>query len=180
MSERVRNDDNLSCEVRVEEYLDIKAMIDEFGDAAYPAVRKYYFSCGYESGYDLLLAMIKERVISREGILQDPPGKLLLLLEQFFTRRGGNQPIFERNGDTVYFKTENNVYCPSPVAQRQTGVQHCDVCAIHKRAFMEGVAKVLEEFVPGIEIQYTNVSSRTIDPQADCVEAFHVVSPWQR
>jgi len=178
MNERVRKDDNLSCEVRVEEYLDIKAMIDEFGDAAYPAVRKYYFSCGYESGYDLLLAMLREEIISRARIVEDPPGSLLQLLQQFFTRRGGNQPIFERKGDTVYFKTENNVYCPSPVAQRQTGVQHCDVCAIHKRAFMEGVAKVPEEFVPGIEIQYTNVSSRTIDPQADCVEAFHVVSPW--
>jgi len=178
MSERVRNDDNLSCEVRVEEYLDIKAMIDEFGDAAYPAVRKYYLSCGYESGYDLLLALLKEKAISREGILNNPPGSLLLLLQEFFTRRGGNQPIFERDGDTVSFKTERSVYCPSPVAQKQTGVQHRDVCAIHKRAFMEGVAKVLEEFVPGIEVQYTNVSSRTTDPQADCAEAFHVVSPW--
>jgi len=180
MSERVRNDDNLSCEVRVEEYLDIKAMIDEFGDAAYPAVRKYYSSCGYESGYDLLLALLKEKAISREGIINDPPGSLLLLLQEFFTHRGGNRPIFERDGDTVSFKTERSVYCPSPVAQKQTGVQHRDVCAIHKRAFMEGVAKVLEEFVPGIEVQYTNVSSRTTDPQAGCVEGFHVVSPWRR
>jgi len=63
-------------------------------------------------------------------------------------RNGDNLsfPVFERNGgDTVYFKTERNVYCPSPVAQKQAGVQHRDVCAIHKRAFMEGVAKVLEK-----------------------------------
>ena len=178
MSKRVHSDDNLSCEVRVEEYLDIKAMIDEFGQPAYPAVRKYYFSCGYESGYDLLLALLKEGAISRERIVEDPPRSLLLLLQEFFTRRGGNQPVFERDNNTVYFKTESNVYCPSPIAQKQTGVQHRDVCAIHKRAFMEGVAKVLEEFVPGVEIQYSNMSSRTTDPQADCVEAFHVVYPW--
>jgi|AntAceMinimDraft_17_1070374.scaffolds.fasta_scaffold25413_2 hypothetical protein len=178
MNERVRNDDNLSCEVRVEEYLDIKAMIDEFGDVAYPAVLKYYLSCGYESRYDLLVTLLKEEAVSREAIVQDPSGSLLLLLQEFFTKRSGNQPVFSRNGDTVSFKTESNLYCPSPVAQNQTGVQHRDVCAIHKRAFMEGVAKVLQEFVPGIEIQYSNVSSRTIDPQADCVEAFHVVCPW--
>ena len=179
MSERVHNDDNLRCEVRVEEHLDIKAMIDEFGDAAYPAVHKNYFSCGYESRYDFLLALFKEQAISREGIVQDPPGKLLLL-QEFFIRRGGNQPVFKQDGDTVCFKTESNVYCPLPVAQKHTGVQHRDVCVIHKCALMEGVAKVPEEFVPGIEIQYSNVSSRTIDPQADCVEAFHVVSPWLR
>jgi len=178
MSERVRNDDNLSCEVRVEEYLDIKAMIDEFGQAAYPAVRKYYFSCGYESGYDLLLTLLKEKAISKDATVGDPPGSLFYFLQEFFTRRGGNQPVFERDSNTVYFKTASNVYCPSPAAQKQTGVQHRDVCAIHKRAFMEGVARVLEEFIPGIEIQYSNISSRTIDPQADCVEAFHVVSPW--
>jgi len=38
--------------------------------------------------------------------------------------------------------------------------------------------EVLKEFVPEIEIQYTNVSSRTTDPQADSMEALQAVSPW--
>ena len=53
-------DDNQSCEVRLEEYLDIKRMIDQFGKTAYRAVRDYYRSCGYEAGYDLALSLIKE------------------------------------------------------------------------------------------------------------------------
>lgn len=178
MNERVRTDDNLSCEVRLEEYQDIKCLIDEFGEAAYPAVRRYYFACGFESGYDLLLSLVKRHRLSREAIRTDPAGSLLVLLEAFFSQRGGNQPIFEREGEAVMFKTANQVFCPSPIAQQQSGVQHKDVCAIHKRAFMEGVARTMEAFIPGLEIHYANLSSRSLDPHADCVEAFHIVSPW--
>ncbi len=177
MNERVRTDDNLSCEVRLEEYQDIKRLIDEFGEAAYAAVRRYYFACGFESGYDLFLSLIKEGRLSRQVLRTDPSGSLLMLLKTFFARRGGNQPIFQQEGETVSFKTENQVFCPSPVAQKQSGVQHRDVCAIHKRAFMEGVAKTIEAFIPGLEIQYANLSSRSLDPEADCIEAFHIVSP---
>ncbi|RLE34127.1 hypothetical protein DRJ24_04370 [Candidatus Acetothermia bacterium] len=177
MSERVRNDDNLSCEVRLEEYLDIKRLIDEFGEPAYRAVRDYYRACGYEAGYDLTLALIKEGKLSKDRISSDPAGSLLLLMEEFFARRGGNQPILAHKGDDVTLTTKNSVFCPSPIAQRESGVQHKDVCNIHKRAFMEGFSRVLEEFVPGIQVQYTNVTSRSIDPEADCVELFRVHSP---
>ena len=178
MSERVRLDDNLSCEVRLEEYCDIKRLLDEFGEAAYPAVKTYYGACGFETGYDLLLALLKEGKLSREKIRQDPSESLLLLLQEFFARRGGNQPIIERQGPTVTLKTENAVFCPSPVAQKESGVPHKDVCHIHKRAFVEGLSRVLEAFIPGVQIQYVNASSRSIEPGADCVEAFHVQTPW--
>jgi hypothetical protein len=178
MSERVRLDDNLSCEVRLEEYCDIKRLLDEFGEAAYPAVKTYYSACGFEAGYDLLLALLKEGRLSREKIRQNPPESLRFLLQEFFTRRGGNQPILEREGTTVTLKTENTVFCPSPIAQKESGVPHKDVCHIHKRAFVEGLSRVLEAFIPGVQIQYVNVSSRSIEPGADCVEAFHVQTPW--
>jgi len=177
VSERVRNDDNLSCEVRLEEYLDIKRLIDEFGEPAYCAVRAYYRACGYEAGYDLALVLIKEGKLSKDRISSDPTGSLLLLMEEFFARRGGNQPILAREGDDVTLTTKNNVFCPSPIAQRESGVQHKDVCNIHKRAFMDGFSQVLEDFVPGIQVQYTNVTSRSIDPEANCVELFRVLSP---
>jgi hypothetical protein len=74
--------------------------------------------------------------------------------------------------------TENAVFWPSPIAQQESGVQHKDICTIHKRAFVEGMAQVIEAFVPGVQVHYTNASSRTLDPQADCIEAFHVVFPW--
>jgi len=178
MSERVRTDDNLSCEVRLEEYCDIKRLIDEFGDAAYPAVRHYYNACGFESGYDLLLSLIREGTLSCAAIRKDPTESLLALFTTFFTRRGGNQPILSREGETVLLKTENAVFCPSPIAQQKSGVQHRDICTIHKRAFVEGLAQVIEAFVPGVQVHYTNASSRTLDPQADCIEAFHVLFPW--
>jgi len=150
MSERVRNDDNLSCEVRIEEYLDIKRLIDEFGERAYRAVRDYYRSCGYEAGYDLALLLIKEGKLSRKKIEADPAGSLLLLMQEFFSRRGGNRPILARNGDDVTLTTKNNVFCPSPLAQRESGVQHKDVCNIHKRAFMDGFSKILEALAPTV------------------------------
>ena len=111
-------------------------------------------------------------------IQEDPPESLLLLLQEAFERRGGNQPIITREGTTVTLKTENAAFCPSPIAQKQSGVSHKAVCSIHKRAFVEGLVRVLEPFVPGLRIQYVNVSSRTLDPRADCAEAYHVVSPW--
>ena len=110
MSERVRNDDNLSCEVRLEEYLDIKRLIDEFGEPAYRAVRDYYRACGYEAGYDLTLALIKEGKLSKDRISSDPAGSLLLLMEEFFARRGGNQPILAHKGDDVTLTTKNSVF----------------------------------------------------------------------
>ena len=55
---------------------------------------------------------------------------------------------------------------------------HKVVCRIQKRAFVEGLSCVLEAFIPVIQIQYANVSFRSIDPEAACVEAFHVQTPW--
>lgn len=178
MSERVRTDDNTSCEVRVEEYRRIKRLIDEFGDAAYPAVHRYHAACGYEAGVDLLFDLLREGRLSRERIRRDPAESLLLLFEVFFRRRGGNQPDLSREGNVVFLKTARSVYCPSPRAQAESGVPHRDVCGIHKRAFVEGMAQVLAAFVPGVEIHYANRSSRTLDPTADCVETFSVLSPW--
>jgi len=178
MSERVRSDDNTSCEVRIEEYRQIKRLVDEFGDAAYPAVHRYHAACGYEAGVDLLLDLLDEGRLSRAAIRRDPAGSLLILFQAFFRRRGGNQPQLDREGDTVLLKTANAVFCPSPTAQEASGVPHRDVCAIHKRAFVEGMAQTLAALVPGVEIHYANRSSRTIDPSADCVEAFHIITPW--
>jgi len=104
MSERVRTDDNLNCEVRLEEYYDIKRLIDEFGDAAYPAVRHYYNACGFESGYDLLLSLIKEGTLSYAAIRKDPTESLLALFMTFFARRGGNQPILPVRGRPSFLR----------------------------------------------------------------------------
>lgn len=170
-------DDNQSCEVRLEEYLDIKRMIDQFGKTAYRAVRDYYRSCGYEAGYDLALSLIKEGKLTKEMIEADPAGSLLLLMEEFFSRRGGNRPILARNGDEVTLTTRNAAFCPSPIAQRESGVQHKDICNIHKRAFMDGFSRIIEALSPTVQIQYTNASSRSIDPDADCIELFRVLTP---
>ena len=65
-----------------------------------------------------------------------------------------------------------------PMSERARIRERTLSCTIHKRAFVEGLAQVIEAFVPGVQVHYTNASSRTLDPQADCIEAFHVVFPW--
>jgi hypothetical protein len=179
MSEHVKSDQNLSLKQRVEEFEGIRALVDEFGEIAYDATERYYLSAGYEVGYDLILAMVREGSLSKGRIRAEPVDTVLRILTRFFEERGGNQPEFTVEGDTVHLTTRRSTWCPAPQAIRAAGLEHSDVCFVHKRAFAEGIATAVSGFVPGLKIQVWNVSSRNAPEPGDCTEAYKVVPAWR-
>ncbi|MHC4972487.1 MAG: hypothetical protein ACYTG3_09155 [Planctomycetota bacterium] len=179
MSEQVKIDQNLSLKERVAEFEGIKALVDEFGEIAYDATERYYLSAGYEVGYDLILKMVRGGSLSRERIRAEPVDTVLRILIRFFEERGGNQPEFTVEGDTIHLTTKRSTWCPAPQAIRTVGVEHSDLCFVHKRAFAEGIATVISELVPGLKIQAWNVSSRNAPDKGDCTEAYKVIPAWR-
>jgi hypothetical protein len=171
MTEQVKIDQNLSLKERVAEFEGIKALVEEFGEIAYDATERYYLSAGYEVGYDLILEMVKEGSLSREKIHAEPVDTVLRILIRFFEERGGNQPEFTVEGDTIHLTTKRSTWCPAPQAIRTVGVEHTDLCFVHKR--------VISALVPGLKIQAWNVSSRNAPDKGDCTEAYKVIPAWR-
>jgi len=177
MSDEIKKDKNLDLSARVDEFNNIKFLIDQYGSSAYKAIEKYYRNSGYEAGFEKLLKMSTDKKITKESILKDPVKTVEFFLVEFFKERGGNLPEIWSDNDTVYLKTERSIWCPTPTAREKSGIFYRDVCHIHKRAFVKGFLEVIAEFVPEIIINSYNKSSRTNDEVSDCVEAFQVVSP---
>lgn len=179
MSRQVKIDKNLSLKERVEEFEGIRALVDEFGEIAYDATDRYYLSAGYEVGYDLILKMVREGSLSRERIRAEPVETVLRILTRFFEERGGNQPEFTVEDDTIHLTTRRSTWCPAPQAIRTVGIEHSDVCFVHKRAFAEGIATAISQLVPGLKIQAWNLSSRNAPEKGDCTEAYKVIPAWR-
>lgn len=179
MSEHVKIDKNLSLKARVEEFEGIKALVDEFGEVAYDATDRYHRSAGYEVGYDMILKMVKEGSLSRERVRAEPVDTVLRILTRFFDERGGNQPEFTVEDDTIYLTTRRSTWCPAPQAIRAVGIEHSDLCFVHKRAFAEGIATAISSLVPGLKIQAWNVGSRNAPEPVDCTEAYKVIPAWR-
>ncbi|MHC4549981.1 MAG: hypothetical protein ACYTEZ_14510 [Planctomycetota bacterium] len=178
MSEQVKIDKNLSLKERVAEFEGIQALVEEFGEVAYGAVERYYLSAGYEVGYEMILEQVREGSLTKESVRKEPVQTVLGILERFFQERGGNQPEFTVDGDTIHLTTRGSTWCPAPAAIRKVGVEHCDVCFVHKRSFAEGIATALCEFLPGLKIQVWNVESRNLPGGIDCTEAYKVIPAW--
>lgn len=179
MSQHVKFDKNLSLKARVEEFEGIQALVDEFGEIAYDATERYYLSAGYEVGYDMILGMVREGSLSRERIRAEPVDTVLRILTRFFDERGGNQPELTVAGDTIHLTTRQSTWCPAPQAMRAVGIEHSDLCFVHKRAFAEGIATAISRLVPGLKIQAFNVSSRNASEKGDCTEAYKVIPAWR-
>lgn len=179
MSEHVKIDKNLSLKARVEEFEGIQALVEEFGEIAYDATDHYHRCAGYEVGYDMILGMVKEGSLSNERIRAEPVDTVLRILTRFFDERGGNQPEFSVEGDTIHLTTRRTTWCPAPQAIRAVGIEHGDLCFVHKRAFAEGLATAISRLVPGLKIQAFNVSSRNAPDKGDCTEAYKVIPAWR-
>ena len=179
MSDQVKIDQNLSLEERVAEFAGIKRLVEEFGDPAYRATERYYEAAGYEVAYDLILKMVDEGSLTQKSIRAEPVQTVLTLLTRFFEERGGNQPEFTVHGDTIHLTTKRSTWCPAPQAIRKVGIEHSDICFVHKRAFAEGIATALSEFMPGLKMQVWNVSSRNAPEKGDCTEAYKVIPGWR-
>jgi len=178
MTQAAKRDKNLDLEKRVAEFDGLQALVAEFGDAAYRAIDRYYAALGYEEGYDLILDCVRSGELSLETVRAAPVEAVLELLRKFFERRGGNQPEFRVENDTIYLTTPCTSWCPTPAAVRKTGLGHKDICFVHKRSFAAGVAGAIMEFVPALTVQASNLESRNLTEGAGCTEAYKVVAGW--
>ncbi|RKY89703.1 hypothetical protein DRQ09_00905 [candidate division KSB1 bacterium] len=175
MSEKVKQDNNLQLNQRIEEFNDIKLLFNTFGETAYRAAWKYFFSNGYEVGYERFMKAVKKGTLTPEKFKSEPVKTIENFLKEFFRERGGNQPEIWSENSTIFLKTERDVWCPAHDAVAISGINHKDICSIHKRAFVIGIVKTFEEFFPGLTTNCYNVSSRFLDENADCIEAYQII-----
>ena len=175
MSEKVKKDDNLQLKQRIDEFNDIKFLFNIFGEAAYRATQKYFFSHGYEIGYERVLKAVKKGELTQQIFQTNPIETIKQFLINFFKERGGNQPDIRIEKSVIYLRTKKEVWCPAPDAAIKTGIRHKDICTIHKRALVIGLVKVFEEFFPGLVINCYGASSRFEDEKSDCVEAYQII-----
>jgi len=150
-------------------------LFDTFGETTYRAVQKYYYSHGYAIGYERIVEAVQKGKLTPESFRKNPVETVEKFLKDFFKARGGNQPQIWSEGETVYLKTERKVWCPSCETSVKTGINHREVCTIHKRALVIGIVKIFEDFFPGLVANCYNVSSRLSEENADCVEAYQII-----
>ncbi|MFC1782706.1 hypothetical protein ACFL02_03855 [Planctomycetota bacterium] len=166
--------DNLSVEARRKEINTIRHLFDTFGEPAFRSIQKYHFSTGYQRGFEILNDLLAEENFLEASFRQDPVGGVRDFLISYFKRRGGNMPEIWSENNIVYLKTAAEVFCITEEAEKQASKCHSDVCNIYCRSFIRGYVSIIEEVLPGIIINFYNVSSRRDDKRSDCVEAFQV------
>ena len=177
MAVDVKRDRNQDVITRTDEFTNIKNLREAFGDSAYRAVERYYFNTGYEAGFEIVSKWIKEGTTNKEKMLADPVEAAVGILKEYFTARGGAMPEMWQEANTVFMRTRKSEWCPTPEAKMKSGVTYQDVCTINRRAFVKGLVKVLEDFLPAVTINTYNAGSRMLKEPKDCVEAFQVISP---
>jgi len=175
MSEKVKQDDNLQLNQRIDEFNDMKLLFNTFGEVAYRATQKYFFYHGYEIGYEKVLKAVKNGELTPPIFQSNPVEIIKQFLIGFFKERGGNQPDIWIEKSVIYLRTKKEVWCPAPPAVEKSGVQHKDICNIHKRSLVMGLVIVFEEFFPGLVINGYGDSSRFDDEKSDCVEAYQII-----
>jgi hypothetical protein len=155
----------------------IHVLFGEFGDLAYPVIDKYYTGVGYETGVDRILTLTKEKKFSSVRFRENPVKGIEEFLYGYFKERGGNLPKIWSEGDTVFLKTEASVHCITAAAEKEVKIRHSDICNVYCRAVAKGLVMIFQDFFPGIQIQFYNVSSRRKNKGDDCVEAFKIIVP---
>ena len=155
----------------------IQLLFNEFKDVTYPVMDKYYTGVGYETGVDRILALIKEKRFSSQGFQENPVKGIEEFLYGYFKERGGNLPKIWSEGDTVFLMTEASVPCITAAAEKEVKIQHRDICNVYCRAVAKGLVMIFQDFFPGIQIQFYNVSSRRKKKGDHCIEAFKIIVP---
>ena len=155
----------------------IELLFSEFGDLTYPIMDKYYTGIGYETGVDRILALIKAEMFSRHRFWENPVKGIEEFLYGHFKERGGNLPKIWSEGDTVFLMTEVSVPCITAAAEKEVNLKHRDICNIYCRAVAKGLVMVFQDFFPGLQVQFYNVSSRRKNKGDQCIEAFKIIVP---
>jgi hypothetical protein len=171
---------NLSVEKRIAELNDYALLHSIFGDLSFRAIGKYNFFAGYSIGFERMIKLLRDGRFDKEVFEDKPIDGICEFLQGYFTDRGGNQPEIWSEYSSVFLKTRSCKFCVTIEAEKSSEKCHDDVCAIYCRSFAKGLVKVLEEFYPGLVINFYNFSSRRDGKDSDCVEAFQVVTPSGR
>lgn len=177
MSDNKKGLESLDLETKIKELETINLLHEEFGDVAFRSVEKYYVYSGYITGMDRLSSLVKSGEFDAKTFWDDPVMAIEIFLRGYFVERGGNMPEIWSENRTVYLKTAYCKFCVTIEAEAHAPKCHNDVCYIYCRAFAKGMVKVLEEFFPGLIINFYNKSSRRDGEGMDCVEAFQIVTP---
>lgn len=175
MSEKGIN--TVEYEDRKNDLSNIQVLFNEFGNPAYRAIEKYNTGIGYESGIERLTQLIKEKKFTKSRFMADPVKGIEEFLHGFFKDRGGNLPKVWSEKNTVFLMTEISVPCITIEAEKEAPIRHREICSVYCRAEVKGLIQIFEDFFPGIQIQFYNVSSRRSQEGDDCVEAFKVIVP---
>ena len=169
--------DSLELKTRKDELHSMNTLINEFGDPAYRVIEKYFFSAGYEAGFERITRLIINKEFSGKNFLKDPVKGIENFLFGYFKDRGGNLPKVWSEKNIVYLMTEISVPCITIEAEKVVQVPHKEICSIYCRSFAKGLIKIFEDFFPRIVINFYNAGSRRDLEKNDCTEAFQVIVP---
>ena len=155
----------------------VNALQANFGDLAWPVLRKQYLALGYQEGVARLVRTLEAGTFSRDAFAADPVEGVRAWLQGFFDDRGAAMPDIWREERTVFLRTLACKNCLTVDAEVLLPVVHREVCYIYCRAWAEGYVQVVADLFPGVVIHYYNEDSRRDGAGHDCVEAFQVVVP---
>jgi hypothetical protein len=148
-----------------------------FGDLAWVALRKQYFSLGYSEGIGRLSRVLAAGRFDREAFSANPAEGVRAWLQGFFDDRGAAMPDIWLEERTVYLRTTACKQCLTVDAEAKRPVPHREICYAYCRAWAEGYVESVADLFPGVIVHYHNADSRRTGPDHDCVEAFQIVSP---
>ncbi len=155
----------------------VNALHAEFGDLAWPVLRRQYLALGYGEGVGRLTRLLETGDFSREKFAADPVDGVRVWLQGFFDDRGGAMPEIWVEDNTVFLCTRACKQCLTIDAEFTKPVAHREICYIYCRAWAEGYVQAVADLFPGLVVHYHNVDSQRAGPEHDCVEAFQVVAP---
>lgn len=175
MQSNKKSIDSLNLQNRIDELNNIYDLHRNFGDNAFRAIAGYYTNSGYAKGIERITKLIKDDKFSKKEFENNPVKSIADFLRGYFIERGGNLPEVWFENNTIYLKTAYCKYCVTIEAEESAKHCHDDVCAIYCRAFAKGLISIFADLIPGIVINFYNVSSRRDGKESDCVEAFQVI-----
>lgn len=175
MIQQEKGINSFKLEDRKEDLRSINTLNGIFGRQTFVAAKRYFFSVGYEAGYDRLVRLIREGKFQKEDFQKNPVKGIRDFLHGFFVDRNGAMPKVWTEDDTVYLMTELDDYCVTIEAEKEIPVCHKDICNTYCRSEAEGLVSVFCDFFPGLFINFYNKSSKR--KKCDCIEAFQVIYP---
>ncbi len=167
----------VDLEAKRADLLDINSMHAAFGDGVYPVLRKQYLGLGYQAGVERMTRLVAAGHFDPQAFLTDPVAGVQNWLQGYFDDRSAAMPEIWSEGNIVHLMTRACRKCLTLDAEKQTPVNHREVCFIYCRAWAEGYVDLLTDLFPGLIVNYYNKDSRREGSGHDCVEAFQVISP---